>query len=417
MRRRQRRRRCRTSESCCRRPSATSRSPFTQPLRPSRRRWVAAAPGCCAPLLRLLLPFAPRAVPLLAPGGGCSHTHNQRARRRPSPLPSASQHIFKLFSLGGYITNHIFRVDKGFVAQTADVASGRRHRMSAALAAIAKANVPLEVDPHVKHLPGVLSMARHDDPNSGGSSFSLLLGRAPHLDMQYAIFGCVTAGMKTLRAMEGVETTTSGIFVMPKARAARAGSGASAQTRARWPVLRGNVRIWLTLKSTPLQKNCCTAGAHRDHRDVHLFDLATAAATRGAGVECGGSTGRGRRRCRVRAAAAAFGGQGGGAAANTAALPSRLSGGVRCKVCSLCVDGAGAQRRRRSKPPKLARALRPPALAQPAGTRAGPVQCIDRLPANRGVHGRETRERELNTSALDARRRQPLRRPAPQPQP
>jgi len=36
---------------------------------------------------------------------------------------------------------------------------------------------------------GVLSMGRYDDPNSGTSSFSFLLGAAPHLDMKYTIFG------------------------------------------------------------------------------------------------------------------------------------------------------------------------------------------------------------------------------------
>lgn len=35
---------------------------------------------------------------------------------------------------------------------------------------------------------GVLSMGRYDDPNSATSSFSILLGDAPHLDMHYAIF-------------------------------------------------------------------------------------------------------------------------------------------------------------------------------------------------------------------------------------
>ena len=51
--------------------------------------------------------------------------------------------------------------------------------------------MPLEVRADVKHTKrGILSMARSDDPNSGGSSFSILLGPAPHLDMNYAIFGC-----------------------------------------------------------------------------------------------------------------------------------------------------------------------------------------------------------------------------------
>lgn len=51
-------------------------------------------------------------------------------------------------------------------------------------------SVPLEVQQHVKHdRRGILSMGRLDDPNSGGSSFSILLGPAPHLDMLYGIFG------------------------------------------------------------------------------------------------------------------------------------------------------------------------------------------------------------------------------------
>jgi cyclophilin family peptidyl-prolyl cis-trans isomerase len=36
----------------------------------------------------------------------------------------------------------------------------------------------------VRHTEGVLSLGRYDDPNSGTSSFSILLGAAPHLDMQ-----------------------------------------------------------------------------------------------------------------------------------------------------------------------------------------------------------------------------------------
>jgi predicted RecA/RadA family phage recombinase len=56
------------------------------------------------------------------------------------------------------------------------------------------------------------------DPMSGGSSFSILLNPAPHLDMQYTIFGEVTAGLETLGALEGLETRREGIFVMPKER-------------------------------------------------------------------------------------------------------------------------------------------------------------------------------------------------------
>ena len=53
-----------------------------------------------------------------------------------------------------------------------------------------KKTVPLEVQKDVIHdRRGILSMGRHSDPDSGGSSFSILLGPAPHLDQQYTIFG------------------------------------------------------------------------------------------------------------------------------------------------------------------------------------------------------------------------------------
>jgi cyclophilin family peptidyl-prolyl cis-trans isomerase len=103
--------------------------------------------------------------------------------------PKTASHIMKLFQLGCYNSNHFFRVDRGFVAQTADVVSGRLVPLSPIQQGEAAVTVPLEVTPDVRHTEGVLSMARTSDPNSGGSSFSILLGSAPHLDMQYTIFG------------------------------------------------------------------------------------------------------------------------------------------------------------------------------------------------------------------------------------
>ena len=57
-----------------------------------------------------------------------------------------------------------------------------------------------------------------DDPNSATSSFSILLGDAPHLDGQYAIFGRITRGEAALQAMQQVPTKKEGIFVMPQER-------------------------------------------------------------------------------------------------------------------------------------------------------------------------------------------------------
>ena len=61
-------------------------------------------------------------------------------------------------------------------------------------------------------------MGRFDDPNSATSSFSMLLGRAKHLDGTYAVFGEVVAGDAVLQALEALPTRREGIFVMPTER-------------------------------------------------------------------------------------------------------------------------------------------------------------------------------------------------------
>ena len=47
----------------------------------------------------------------------------------------------------------------------------------------------------LKHTRGVISMARAMNPNSAGSQFFIMHKDAPHLDGQYAAFGCVMDGM------------------------------------------------------------------------------------------------------------------------------------------------------------------------------------------------------------------------------
>ena len=127
------------------------------------------------------------------------------------------RHIIDLARRGLYNTNHFFRVDKGFVAQVADVVGGRTAPMDAHQQAIARQTVPGEFS-EIKHVRGTLSMARYDDPNSGTSSFSILLGDAPHLDTKYAVFGRIVSGDDALRAMEAMPTRREGMFVMPQER-------------------------------------------------------------------------------------------------------------------------------------------------------------------------------------------------------
>nr|KJB30378.1 hypothetical protein B456_005G140100 [Gossypium raimondii] len=111
----------------------------------------------------------------------------------------------------------VFQVDRGFVAQVADVASGRSAPMNEKQRREAEKTIVGEFS-DVKHVRGILSMGRYSDPDSAQSSFSILLGDAPHLDGQYAIFGKVTKGDETLRKLEELPTHREGIFVMPVER-------------------------------------------------------------------------------------------------------------------------------------------------------------------------------------------------------
>ena len=133
----------------------------------------------------------------------------------PEVAPVTVAHVLDLIRFGLYDTNNIFRIDKGFVAQVSEVTQ-RRVPVDVAAMEVATKNVPGEFRPELlRHVRGVLSMGRRDDPDSGTSSFSILLGDAPHLDGQYTAFGCATKGDDVLRILETLPTRTEGMFVMP----------------------------------------------------------------------------------------------------------------------------------------------------------------------------------------------------------
>ena len=58
----------------------------------------------------------------------------------------------------------------------------------------------------IKHVAGVISMARAMDPNSAGSQFFIMHKDAPHLDGQYAAFGKVISGMDVVDKIASVPT-------------------------------------------------------------------------------------------------------------------------------------------------------------------------------------------------------------------
>jgi peptidyl-prolyl cis-trans isomerase B (cyclophilin B) len=58
-----------------------------------------------------------------------------------------------------------------------------------------------------RHVRGIVSMARGDDPASATTSFFICLDAAPALDGVYTAFGRVVGGIETVAAIEGVART------------------------------------------------------------------------------------------------------------------------------------------------------------------------------------------------------------------
>ena len=114
----------------------------------------------------------------------------------PRVAPLHSKQILQLVELGVYDTTHFYRIERGFVAQTS-TAHDRLLPLNAEQASAIK-KIPAEFS-DLRHVPGIVSMARDDgDIDSAETSFSILVGTAPHLDGQYTIFGELVEGQEVL---------------------------------------------------------------------------------------------------------------------------------------------------------------------------------------------------------------------------
>jgi peptidylprolyl isomerase len=61
-----------------------------------------------------------------------------------------------------------------------------------------------------KHVRGICSMARAQDPNSADSQFFIMLADSPHLDNQYTAWGKVVSGMEHIDAIKKGDSRRNG---------------------------------------------------------------------------------------------------------------------------------------------------------------------------------------------------------------
>src|SRR5829696_9297889 len=109
--------------------------------------------------------------------------------------PEAARNFLNLAATGAFDTTTFSRVVKDFVVQGGNVAT--RENLTPELIRRASRKVPDEPNP-VKHLRGVVSLARPAEANAATTHFFILLNDAPHLDGTFAAFGRVRTGMEVV---------------------------------------------------------------------------------------------------------------------------------------------------------------------------------------------------------------------------
>jgi peptidyl-prolyl cis-trans isomerase B (cyclophilin B) len=153
----------------------------------------------------------------------------------PKVAPRNAEQFLRLARAGLLDTSSFFRIEPGFVAQ---VDTRQRSATTTPDQLKAMIDVPREMSTKALHKRGVLSMAYVDGkPDGGGTSFSILLGDAPHLDGQYTAFGEVVHGMDV------VDTIAAAPLDGNRPRQRIAITSAEIVARATMPTLRGVVAL------------------------------------------------------------------------------------------------------------------------------------------------------------------------------
>ncbi len=116
--------------------------------------------------------------------------------------PETVRNFLNLAATGAYDTTTFTRVVRGFVVQGGDLST--REKMTNEFARRSRRTVADEPNA-VKHVRGILSMARASEPNSATTHFFILVGDAPHLDGTFAAFGRVRSGMEAADAINQAE--------------------------------------------------------------------------------------------------------------------------------------------------------------------------------------------------------------------
>ena len=111
----------------------------------------------------------------------------------PDSAPESVRNFLNLAATGALDTTTFSRIVKDFVIQGGNLSTGDKWGIELAKRMTHK----LPDEPSlVKHVRGIVSMARPDEPNSATTNFFILVGDGSSLDGKFSAFGRVTSGME-----------------------------------------------------------------------------------------------------------------------------------------------------------------------------------------------------------------------------
>lgn len=118
----------------------------------------------------------------------------------PDKAPKHVKNFDSLVAAKFYDGCAFHRVIPGFMIQGGDPNTKDKPKETWGMGAPGQTKVPAEFN-DIKHVPGILSAARTNDPNSATSQFFLMHGTSTHLDGQYTVYGKTISGLEVIDAV------------------------------------------------------------------------------------------------------------------------------------------------------------------------------------------------------------------------
>jgi peptidyl-prolyl cis-trans isomerase B (cyclophilin B) len=121
----------------------------------------------------------------------------------PDSAPENARNFLNLSAIGALDTTTFSRIVKDFVIQGGNLSTSEKW----GLELLKRMTHKLPDEPSlIKHVRGIVSMARPNEPNSAATSFFILVGDGSNLDGKFSAFGRVTSGMEVVDAINHAPT-------------------------------------------------------------------------------------------------------------------------------------------------------------------------------------------------------------------